>query len=106
MASAIIHAGICGFNTEVSVQKKDQCCTISIRSDCKEIEKLSDQLREVDPYQEISFRGKGPITFIKFRESCPHPACPVPVGIIKAIEVAAGLALPQDVSIEVLSDDP
>ena len=29
----------------------------------------------------------------------PHPACPVPVGIIKAIEVEAGLDLPRDVEI-------
>jgi hypothetical protein len=32
---------------------------------------------------------------------CTHAACPVPVGIIKAIEVEAGLALPVDASIKV-----
>ena len=88
-----------------NIQKKGQNCTISIRSDCGNIEKLSAQLREVDPYQEISFSGDGPNTFIKFRKWCPHPACSVPVGIIKAVEVAAGLALPQDVTIEVSGDD-
>ena len=33
-------------------------------------------------------------------EHCYHPACPVPVGIIKAIEIEAGLALPADASIK------
>lgn len=33
-----------------------------------------------------------------------HAACPVPAGIIKAIEVAAGLALPKDAKIEVSSE--
>jgi hypothetical protein len=30
------------------------------------------------------------------RPFIPHPACLVPAGIMKAIEVAAGLALPRD----------
>ena len=33
-------------------------------------------------------------------QHCPHAACPVPVGIIKAIEVEAKLAVPADVSIK------
>jgi hypothetical protein len=36
---------------------------------------------------------------------CTHAACPVPVGIIKAVEVETGLALPADVSIK-LSKTP
>ena len=32
-------------------------------------------------------------------EHLVHPACPVPSGTIKAIEVAAGLALPRDAHI-------
>jgi hypothetical protein len=30
-----------------------------------------------------------------------HSACPVPAGILKAVEVAAGLALPKDAAIKV-----
>ena len=30
-----------------------------------------------------------------------HPACPVLAGILKAVEVAAGLALPRDAVIKV-----
>ena len=32
-------------------------------------------------------------------------SCPVPSGIIKAIEVAAGLALPKDASIQVSKEE-
>jgi hypothetical protein len=32
---------------------------------------------------------------------CKHAACPVPSGIVKAVEVASGLALPKDASIKV-----
>jgi len=42
-----------------------------------------------------------PEAFQKGAEFCTHAACPVPVGIIKAVEVASGLALPKDVKIEI-----
>ena len=35
----------------------------------------------------------------------PHFACPVPAGVFKAIEVAAGLALPRDATIRVSRDE-
>lgn len=34
-----------------------------------------------------------------------HAACPVPAGIIKAVEVAAGLALPADATIKISEDE-
>ena len=36
---------------------------------------------------------------------CTHAACPVPVGIIKAVEVEAKLALPADVSIKLTKSE-
>ncbi|MHB1443957.1 MAG: DUF6951 family protein [Candidatus Humimicrobiaceae bacterium] len=36
------------------------------------------------------------------RKYCKHAACPVPSGIIKAIEVACRLALPKDVCFEII----
>jgi hypothetical protein len=35
---------------------------------------------------------------------CFHAACPVPVGIIKAIEVEAKLALPKDVLMKIAKE--
>jgi len=37
-------------------------------------------------------------------EHLVHPACPVPSGILKAIEVESGLALPKDASIKPKKD--
>jgi len=34
-------------------------------------------------------------------DNIPHAACPVPCGMIKAIEVAGGLGLKRDVTIKV-----
>ena len=40
----------------------------------------------------------------KGHEHCIHSSCPVPVGIIKTVEVAAGTALPGVAKIEVMGE--
>jgi len=100
MAKAEIFAGVCGFNTTVETHMEDMNCKITIKSECPAIQKWGEALSEVNPYREISFRGKGPTILEAGKQYCTHAACPVPVGIIKAVEVEAGLALPQDVVIK------
>ena len=74
-------------------------CVLAIDSDCDAIQRMSQELTEVDPFQEITFRGEGPRALQIRAKYCYHPACPVPVGIIKTVEVEAGLALPAAASI-------
>lgn len=101
MAKAEICSGVCGFNTTVEANNDGLGqIQLTIESDCKAINRLAAELTQVDPYREFTYRGQGPLTFEKAAEYCSHAACPVPVGIIKAIEIEAGLALPADVSIK------
>ena len=101
MAKAEICSGVCGFNTTVEAKNDGSGqIQLTIESDCKAINRLAAELIQVDPYREFTYRGQGPLTFEKAAEYCSHAACPVPVGIIKAIEIEAGLALPADVSIK------
>ena len=101
MSKAEIKPGICGFTTTVEVNKNGmRSCSLTIKSGCSHIQDLAEKLTELDPFQEIAFRGDGPAVFRAAAETLPHPACPVPVGIIKAIEVEAGLALPRPVEIK------
>lgn len=100
MAKAEINSGICGFTATVETRMEGSKCLISIESACDAIQRLGQELTEVEPFQEISFRGEGPNTLKLGAKHCYHTACPVPVGIIKAIEVAAGLALPAEASIK------
>ena len=79
--------------------------TVQIHSQCDAIQRMADELTEVNPYEEISFKRKMPRTHEMGVKYCTHAACPVPSGIIKAIEVEAGLALPTDVTIK-LSKTP
>lgn len=104
MAKVEINSGACGLNTIVETKMDGMKCTILIDSECEAIRALAAELTEVDPFQEISFRGQGPKTLELGVEHCYHTACPVPVGIIKAIEVAAGLNLPVDASIKFIKE--
>jgi len=75
-------------------------CSLSIKSECDAIQRMAAKLSRVRPFQEITFNGAGPAILQAAAQHCRHAACPVAVGIIKAVEVEAGLALPADVTIK------
>lgn len=103
MAKATIDSGICGHITHVSASKTEGYqVTLDIVSDCPDIQKLAEDpdVVEVNALEEISFRQGEPRILAKGREHCAHGSCPVPAGIIKVVEVEAGLALPKDVTIK------
>ena len=99
MVKAEICPGICGFKATVETRMDGDECTVKIATECEAIQRLAEDLKQVDPFREISFGGEGPITLKLAARYCKHAACPVPAGIIKAIEVEAGLALPSDIVI-------
>ena len=101
-----VMSGICGMITEIRATSDDPLkkVKLEINTRCEGIQKLAEELKEVDPMEEISFLGEGPRTLRMAARHCKHTACPVPSGIIKAIEVASGLALPRDASIEVVQE--
>jgi hypothetical protein len=101
MAKAEIDAGICGYHATVAARMNDELVDLTIHSDCPAIQKLAAELSQVNPYKEISSRRVVPTILQAGLKYCTHAACPVPVGIIKAVEVEAGLALPQDAVIRV-----
>ena len=107
-AKVEIDSGICGMHTTVwaTTDMMTYRCKLKITSSCEAIQKLAEEIPEVDAFQEISLRmGDGPVVLRKGMEICFHSACPVPVGIIKAIEVASQLALPKDSIIKVSKID-
>ena len=101
-----VMSGICGMITEIRATSNDQSgmVNLDINTRCESIQKLAGELKVVNPEEEISYRGDGPKTLRMATQHCKHSACPVPSGIIKAIEVAAGLALPADAHIKVAQE--
>jgi hypothetical protein len=102
MANVIVNAGVCGFVTTIEANSEDsQMAQLKITSNCPNYKALENELTEVDAYEECFAKlGDGEIYKI-CAKYCKHAACPVPSGIIKAVEVACGLALPKNVSFEI-----
>ncbi len=101
MAKSEISSGVCGHTTTVAAATEGKVCKLNITSSCKAIQQLAEELPEVNPMQEISAKRATPKTLEMGLKHCYHAACPVPVGIIKAVEVASRLALPKDVIIKI-----
>lgn len=102
MSKVNITAGICGFHTEINAESDDgQNVDLEIISECPNFQQLQKELTHADAYAECFGKvGEGQV-YSLFRKYCPHAACPVPCGVIKAIEVSAGLALPSNAVIEI-----
>ncbi len=103
-SKALIDGGICGFHSKVVAESQDeQMVQFQVASDCDKIKtfaKCIDALGPVDAYEEIGAASESRImkTVRENLQGC-CAGCAVPVGIFKAMQVAAGLALPKDATI-------
>lgn len=108
-ATVEIDAGICGFRTTATVSSLDgQDVSFEVQSDCDKIRLLGEQLRgkgAIDAYQEIS-PAKESVLMQTARATLKGccAGCAAPVGLFKAMQVAAGLALPKDIAIKLAKD--
>jgi hypothetical protein len=105
-AKASIDAGICGFHTHVeSVSNDGQTVEFKINTGCEKIRSLAKEIRNIpaiDAYQEINPAGQSLIlsaAIANLKGCCA--GCIVPVAVFKTMQVAAGLALPKNISIEI-----
>lgn len=97
---ATIDAGVCGFRTEVLAHCDDsQHVSFDLTTPCENVQALADALPTVDAFAEIGCGFDGQVmTAVRdcFQGCCS--GCAVPVGVFKAMQVAAKLALPQNVT--------
>ncbi len=101
MATVFMNAGPCGFKIKVTATSDDgQHVDLRISSGCPEVQALAKELTRVDAFGELR-RFSDTEVGKACNKHIPHAACPVAIGVLKAVEVAAGLALPADISIEV-----
>jgi hypothetical protein len=99
---ATIQAGVCGFVTEVvAACDDDQHVAFAISSPCEKVRSLAERLPAVDAYSEIQ-EGAAGVLLATARECLTGccAGCVVPAGLFKAMQVAAGLALPHAIGIE------
>lgn len=101
---AEIQAGVCGFHCVVEASSPDGMnVVLRIESDCPRLQALAAELITVDAFQEVL---RNPVTqatpVLLSAKHRLHPTCVVPAGILKAIEAAAGLALPAESTVRLV----
>jgi len=101
-----VRAGICGKTTVSSAEfdEKTGLCTLHIITDCPHFQKVVDKLdgASVNPAEEFAWDTSK--IHAAMRETCSHTACPVPAGIVKAVQVASGKKGAADASISVRAE--
>ena len=89
----------------VEVERKDKrTFTVTITSECEMVRKLGSEIPQLGFMDAFKRLLDNPV-YTKGAACLKHVSCPVPSGILKALEVEAGLAVPRDVSI-VFEKDP
>jgi hypothetical protein len=97
--TVVIEAGVCGLQTAATAAAAGERVRVTIDSDCPKASDLGEAIAAaggVDVLAELGAAG-GPLGTAQMGSCCA--GCVVPAGILKACQVAAGLALPGDAAI-------
>lgn len=105
MTKVIVNPGVCGFSVTVKADKdKDKKIHVSLDTECEMVKKMLTEISTLD-MMAVFTRYLDNQVYISASKHLRHTACPVPSGILKAIEVEAGLNVPRDVSIAFLKSE-
>lgn len=99
---AQVSPGACGLVSRIKACSPDGITVVlEIESECARVKAYAVGLTELDAFQEL-LRKQAPQTLplLQAAEHSLHTTCLVPLAVLKAAEVAAGLALPQKASIQ------
>ena len=108
-AKVLVDAGICGFQTRIHAESEDsQNATFKIVSSCEKARAFGEDLVDqgpIDAYAELGAGYDGIVlgTARKHLQGC-CAACIVSDGDFKAMQVAAGVALPKDATLAISAE--
>jgi hypothetical protein len=110
---AEVNAGVCGLVSVIEARSPDGMQVIvSIESDCPRVQAFAGKWANrtgcatLDAFEELLRASLIDTTPARLAsDQGLHPTCLVPVAVLKAAEVAAGLALPCDCSIKLTRPD-
>ena len=96
MARVVVEPGVCGFTCRIeAVMMPNGLVAVTIESDCELVREFAESFDAIDPVHQLyAADGDNPLHCHR----CHH-GCLVPIGVIKAVEAEAGLALPRDAEI-------
>jgi hypothetical protein len=105
MTRVTINPGSCGFLATVEVEKQEgKSFKVTIQTECTMGQKFASEIREVALHDVLKRFLQNPV-YLKGTSCIHHSACPVPSGVLKALEVEAGLNVPKDVTITFVKEE-
>lgn len=95
----IVDPGVCGFTCRIrGWQEQERLARVEIlESQCGMINKLSASIEDIAVKDLFLPLTRNPVFVSAERAGC-HTACPVPVAVVKVLEIVLGLAVPKAVS--------
>jgi hypothetical protein len=96
----ILDPGVCGFKCTIWAKRIERRKVhIEVTgSECESVKQLTALLEDLLLRDLFAPMSRNPVFLLAEKAGC-HPSCPVPVGVLKAAEVAMEMALARPVSI-------
>lgn len=99
MTTLAVDPGVCGMDSTIGITKiSRKKFRVDVTTNCEMITRMGDLLGEIDLKDTLKPHIDSNIYQCASRCNV-HIACPIPMAILKAIEVEAGLALPRPVTV-------
>lgn len=99
MTKVTVMAGPCKFETIITAEADEDefgVVKLSVQTQCPHYSEIASELSEVNAFNELGMGREPGIIGDVMAKHRKHATCPVPLGILKAVEVEAGLALPTE----------
>ncbi|MFO7984880.1 MAG: hypothetical protein R6U38_03385 [Desulfatiglandaceae bacterium] len=93
-----VEPGICGFTCSIRALRQGKRVGFEILSDCFQVRRLASCMGRITVRDLFLPLRQSPIFLCAEKSEC-HLACPIPMAVVKAAEVALGLALPKDATL-------
>ncbi len=104
MTTVIVNSGACGHAVTIRAEKtKDGKIVVSLETDCEMVQKMLEDIAILDRFSALAAIQNNPV-YRSAGKHIKHAACVVPSGILKALEVEAGLNVAKDAGIRFVKD--
>ena len=103
MTRVAVQCGACGFQAEIEVVRDgDRTVCLRLASDCAAVTRWGATVGRIHWHVPLG-RAPGALGFWRSAlDILKHRTCPVPLAVLKAVEVEIGAALPADTTIHFL----
>jgi len=99
MTTVVVQSGSCGYTVTITAERGEKgTIAVNLETDCEMVKKMQEDVGKLDRLVPLTGIVTNPV-YRSAGRHLKHAACPVPAGILKAVEVEAGLNVSKDARI-------